>query len=95
MPDSPGAASIRRRLLYWLIGPMTLLLLISLASDYQIANRRSQSAFDSQLADDALDIASHLRPDAQGRQELDLSPQAQEILRSDKYDEIHFSVQNS
>lgn len=95
MTEALRAGSIRQRLLYWLIGPMTLLLLVSLASDYQIANRRSQDAFDFSLSDSAQDIASHLHPDASGRLRLDLSPQAQEVLRSDKLDEIHFSVWNS
>ena len=95
MPDSRRVISIRLRLMYWLIGPMTLLLLVSLTSDYHIAIRRSQDAFDLSLTDSALDIASHLHTDARGRIQLELSSQAQEVLRSDKYDAIHFSVWNS
>lgn len=95
MPEALRVASIRQRLLYLLIGPMTLLLIVSLASDYRIANRRSQDAFDFSLADSAQDIASHLRTDSLGKMKLDLSPQAQEVLRSDKLDEIHFSVWDS
>jgi two-component system sensor histidine kinase TctE len=89
------ASSIRLRLMLWLIGPMALLLVISLFSDYRIANRRSQDAFDSMLMDAALDITSHLHSHAHGKIVLDLSPQAVEVLRSDKYDEIYFSIRHS
>jgi two-component system sensor histidine kinase TctE len=84
---------IQRRLIAWLIGPLLLVLIISLASDYHIAHSRADEAFDLALADSVQDIAAHLHRDGQGIR-LDLSPQAEEVLRSDKYDAIYFSVRD-
>jgi two-component system sensor histidine kinase TctE len=87
-------SGIQRRLITWLLGPLLVLLVISVSSDYQIAHNRANEAFDSVIADSALDIAMHLRS-AGNRTRLDLSPQAVEVLRSDKFDHIYYSVWDS
>jgi two-component system sensor histidine kinase TctE len=86
-----AASGIQRRLLTWLFGPLLVLLLISIGSDYQIAHNRASEAFDSVIADAALDIATHLHS-ADGHVFLDLSTQAVEVLRSGKIDRIYFAV---
>jgi two-component system sensor histidine kinase TctE len=94
MAEGRPAGSIRRRLMLWLIGPLTPLLIISLISDYHIAYRRSEEAFDYLLADSAMDIASHLHRNGNHGLQLDLSPQAEEVLRADNLDVIYFLVWN-
>ena len=91
--DGWARRGIQRRLITWLIGPLLLVLLVSLSSDYQIAHSRADEAFDLALADAAQDIASHLRLEGR-RLRLDLSPQAEEVLRSDPYDAIYFAVRD-
>ena len=92
--ESWAKSGIQRSLLTWLIGPLFLVLILSLASDYHIAHSRADEAFDLAIADAAQDIASHLRFN-EASLLLDLSPQAQEVLRSDRYDAIYFAVHDS
>ena len=70
--DGWARRGIQRRLITWLIGPLLLVLLVSLSSDYQIAHSRADEAFDLALADAAQDIASHLSREGRSLR-LDLS----------------------
>ncbi len=92
-PSPWSRRGIQRRLITWLIGPLLLVLVVSLSSDYHIAHSRADEAFDLAIADAAQDIATHLEFDGRAMY-LDLSPQAQEVLRSDKYDAVYFSVRD-
>lgn len=87
-----GSMTIRRRLLLILLAPLTLLLSLGIALDYAAGTAPLHAAFDQALANEALAVAAQLHPRADGRIEFNLSPQAIEVLRSDKYDSVYFLV---
>lgn len=84
--------TIRRRLLLILLAPLTLLLSLGIALDYSAGTAPLHEAFDQALANEALGVAAQLHPRADGAIEFDLSPQAIEMLRSDKDDTVYYVV---
>jgi two-component system sensor histidine kinase TctE len=90
-----GRMTIRRRLLLILLAPLTLLLSFGIALDYSAGTSPLNGAFDQALANEALAVAAQLHARADGRIEFDLSPQAVEVLRSDKYDSVYFLVRGA
>jgi len=87
-------SSLRLRLLKWLIAPILLLNLASGALTYVLAWMPAQSAFDQSLQDGAGALAARLTPAARGVV-LDLSPQAEQVLRADSADAIYFVVRDA
>ena len=83
--------TIRRRLLLTLIGPLSLLLGAGVALDYAAGIAPLQAAFDQALINEALAAAAQLRT-PRGGIEFELTPQAMEMLRADKYDAIYYLV---
>jgi two-component system, OmpR family, sensor histidine kinase TctE len=83
--------SLRDRLLLLLLGPVLLLLLLTLPGDYKLALAPSNTAYDHALANSARAIASHLIS-RDGGLGLDLSGAAEDVLLSDAADHIYFSV---
>ena len=82
---------LRHRLIIWIALPMLVVFAISVLFDFRLARETIDSAYDHSLADAALDIASHIS--ASGAEpRLSLSPEAEEMLRSDAFDTIYFSV---
>lgn len=92
-PPSSRVLGIRQRLLLWLLPPLVLLWVLSVASDYRLVLEPAQEAFDRALVDSALAIAGNLKQ-AGATPRLDLSPSAEAVLRYDGTDRIYFSVFN-
>lgn len=85
--------SIRRRLLFLLLAPLTVLLGLGIYIDYRASAESIRSAYDRALREDALAIAAHLRDeDGNGRIDADLPPQAVAVLRADSIDSIYYAV---
>ena len=87
-------ASIRLRLLQWLIVPVLLLNLAGGALNYAIAWIPAQIAFDQSLADAATMLAARVSERA-GRLQLDLPQASEYALRDDGLDRVYFSVRDS
>ncbi|MDQ1831533.1 sensor histidine kinase [Massilia scottii] len=86
--------SIRLRLLKWLIVPILLINLAGAALTYMLAWIPAQLAFDQSLADAAGALAARLRP-GNGRAEIDLPRQAEQVLRADDADVLYFIVRGA
>jgi two-component system, OmpR family, sensor histidine kinase TctE len=86
--------SIRLRLLHWLIGPILLLNLAGGALTYLLAWMPAQIAFDQALSDAAGALGARLaRHD--GRWQIDLPHQAEQVLRNDNTDAVYFAVRDA
>lgn len=86
--------SLRILLLRRLLPAMLALLLAGAATAYWIALRSATAAYDRSLLDIALAISEQIRF-SQGQPALQLSSQAKDVLLTDKFDQIYFSVQDS
>lgn len=89
----PAVLSLRGRLLLAIIAPLCLVFAVSAMFDYRLARKTADSAFDHSLADVALDLASHIRTTDESLS-VNLSAEAEEILRSDSFDTIYLSVRD-
>jgi two-component system sensor histidine kinase TctE len=87
-------ASIRLRLLQWLIVPVLLLNLAGVALNYAIAWIPAQIAFDQSLADAASMLAARVSEHG-GRLVLDLPQAAEYALRDDDLDRVYFALRDS
>jgi two-component system sensor histidine kinase TctE len=87
----PRSRSLRRRLTYWLFGPLLLLVGAGTFASYRIALNAANDAYDSALLDPALAIASHVRRTG-GQLQLDLPNVALEALRYDAQDRVFLQV---
>jgi two-component system sensor histidine kinase TctE len=83
---------LRQRLFVALALPLIVILSVSSLADYSLARETSDLAHDTSLADDVLDIETHLRAAADGH--FDLSEEVAAILRSNAPDQVYFSVRN-
>ena len=83
--------SLRGLLLGRLLPAMLALVLASALVAYVNAHRTATLAYDRSLLDAALALAGQIRTEG-GAIVLDLSPQAQEILLTDKYDRVFYEV---
>jgi two-component system sensor histidine kinase TctE len=89
-----SSSSIRFDLLKWLIIPLLIINLLGALLIYVLAWTPAQIAFDQSLADAAYDIRPHIHPSADGL-ELDLSPQAEQMLRINHTDSVFFVVRDA
>lgn len=95
MPDArPGARSIRRRLLFFLIPSLLFLVLCGGVLTYGVALSVATSAYDRSLLDPALDMAENIRVGNDGPH-LDLLMQAQEALMFDHVDSMVFQIRGA
>lgn len=86
-------SSIRLNLLKWLIGPLLAVNLVGAGLTYWLAWIPAQVAFDQSVADSIWALLPHLRENA-NRLEVDLSKQAEEVLRVDHFDTVYFAVRD-
>ena len=86
--------SLRRKLLLWLLPAMLLMMAAGALTAYSIALRSAIRAYDRALLDTALALAGqiHVRT---GKLALNLPKEAEEILLTDKFDQIFFRVLDS
>lgn len=85
--------SIRLRLLKWLISPILLINLAGGALTYMLAWLPAQIAYDQGLSDAAGALGARLSV-AGGAWQIDLPPQAEQVLRSGDTDAVYFVVQD-
>lgn len=92
-PDAPPRrrGTLRRRLLFFLLVPLALLLIVSLAADYQVAYAPAQEAYDHSLADDAIELAALVRIQGDALA-VDLPAAAENVMRSDSVDKEFIAV---
>jgi two-component system, OmpR family, sensor histidine kinase TctE len=95
MSHSPrGNPGLSQRLVIWIALPMLVVLAISVFFDFRLVRETVDDAYDHSLADAALDIASHINASGAGPL-ISLSTEAEEMLRSDPFDTIYFSVMSA
>jgi two-component system, OmpR family, sensor histidine kinase TctE len=86
------AITIRRRLLFIFLAPLTLVIASGIVVDYVTSVIPVTTAYDQTLADGATAIAAHVSTDTNGGFKADLPPQAEQILRTDRFDAIYYLV---
>lgn len=86
-------ASIRRSLLGWLVPAFAVMLGIGVLAAYRVSLRPALDAYDQALTDDALALSSSVRL-MQGRPVLELSPQSEQLLRTDAYDHVYYALRD-
>lgn len=86
--------SLKQLLSLWIVGPLLALILLSAIPTYFLAVRAANDAYDNELLDPALVIASYLRQH-DNRVELMLPTVTLEALRIDTADRLFFRVIDS
>ncbi|MDB5913091.1 MAG: two component transcriptional regulator, sensor histidine kinase [Ramlibacter sp.] len=82
---------LQRKLLAWLLGPLTLILALDTGAAYWTSVHYSNLAYDRALHEIAREIVLHVKP-AAGRPRLELSQAAANILLMDAQDRLFFRV---
>jgi two-component system, OmpR family, sensor histidine kinase TctE len=82
---------LQRKLLAWLLGPLSLLLVLDAGVAYWNAMRFSDLAYDRALYEIGREIALHVKAEPGGPR-LDLSDAASNVLLNDPDDALFFSV---
>ena len=85
--------SLRNKLLRWLVIPLMLVNLAGATAIYWLAWLPAQTALDQSLADAAWALVPHMQ-ESGNSVELQLSQQAEQVLRVDHFDEIFFVVRD-
>lgn len=83
--------SLRLKLLYWLLPTMLLMIIVGGINAYSIALRTAIRAYDRGLLDTSLAIAGQIHK-TKGHLTLSLPKEAEEILLTDKFDQIFYRV---
>lgn len=88
---SRDAPLLQRKLLVWLLVPLSLLFLAGGVAGYFIAEDLSNDVYDRELLEIANELSIHLEI-RNGAPVLDLSPSAERILLLDQYDRISYRI---
>jgi two-component system, OmpR family, sensor histidine kinase TctE len=91
--DSPKPASIRRRLLMFLISSLLLMVSGAAIVTYWVALQSANNAYDRSLLDPAFDIADNVSVDAAGAH-VDLPQKALEALVYGQVDKVIYQVRS-
>jgi two-component system sensor histidine kinase TctE len=83
--------SLRAQLLWWLMLPLVLVLVLDAAISYRVALNFANSAYDEGLFDTARALAQQVKI-GDGKVEVNLPLQAQQILEFDPYDKVFYQV---
>lgn len=86
--------SLRRKLLLWLLLPMSFIWGIGSIGSYYFASKFANIAYDRSLADSARDLARQITI-VNGREALDLPPAAEKMFLTDEFDRIYLKVTDS
>jgi len=86
--------SLRRRLLGFLLMPLLALLGISIITDYTEGMHVANRAYDHALFSTALAVAARLDSN-ENENDIDLTAQAESVLRTDVADKVYFAVTRS
>src|SRR5262245_24810497 len=82
---------LQRKLLAWLLGPLSVLLVLDAAAAYWSSVRFSDLAYDRALHEIAREIVLHVKAGADGPQ-LELSPATEKVLLQDQDDRLFFKL---
>jgi two-component system sensor histidine kinase TctE len=85
--------SIRADLLKWLIAPLVVINLVGALLIYMLAWSPAQDALDQNLVDAVHDLRAHIKL-ADGKISLDLSDQADRMLRVNQVDSVFYAVRD-
>ena len=85
-------ASLRQRLLAWLLPPLLVVGAVAAFGAYVFMERRLTAAYDQDLGDIARTLVPYLRTSEDGGILLDFTPQADAVLRADSADQIYYAV---
>ena len=85
---------LRQRLILALAIPLLLIVVTSSALDYRVARQTADIAHDETLADTVFDLKSYVARQ-QGAGRIDLTEEAEAILRSNAPDLLYFSIRNA
>jgi two-component system sensor histidine kinase TctE len=88
--NEPGA-TLRRKLLRWLLFPLSLLFLLDAAGSWFIAARLSDRVYDGELIEIARELALHVKATG-AKLTWDLESDAERTLLLDQYDKVYYSV---
>jgi two-component system sensor histidine kinase TctE len=94
MPRNKGKATLRRKLLAWLLGPLLGLLLLDTLVTYSTSLGFSNRAHDRSLEEMAREVFLHVHPDPV-QPSLEIAPMTERILRVDQDDRIYYRVSSS
>jgi len=84
-------ATLRRKLLRWLLIPLSLLFLVDAAGSWFIAARLSDRVYDGELMEIARELALHVKGSGT-KLAWDLESDAERTLLLDQYDKVYYSV---
>ena len=87
----PGARSLHRQLLTWLLLPQVVLWLAAAFFTYNLAARYANEAIDASLSQASRALARQVRPTASGLF-IDFPRSAQDILESDPTDRVFYAI---
>jgi len=91
---SVASATLRSRLLSWLLVPLTLLLLVDAVGSYVVARRLADHVYDGELLEIARELTLHVNA-GNGKPAFDLEKDAERTLLLDQYDEVHYAVRTA
>jgi two-component system sensor histidine kinase TctE len=83
--------SLRQRLILTLLTPLIIILTVSSYFDYRLAKKTANNAHDQALADNVFDLEGHIKKQ-NPTIKLDLTEEAEAMLRSNTPDTLYFSV---
>jgi two-component system sensor histidine kinase TctE len=86
--------SLRRRLLAAILAPLAIVFGLSVVLDYRLARATADAAFDQALADTVFDLSRSVSSQTEDV-ELEMSTEAQAMLRSSPDDRIYFAVRDA
>ena len=92
--DGVAGPTLRQRLLWHVLVPVTALWLLSTALVIEVAYVYTQRAFDRALLDDAYALSAHVRDDGAG-QRLELSARELDSVLFDQSEKVFFAVQSA
>jgi len=89
MTGSKG--TLRKKLLRWLLIPLSLLFLVDATGSWYIAGRLSDRVYDGELMEIARELALHVKRSGT-KLAWDLESDAERTLLLDQYDKVYYSV---
>ena len=84
-------ATLRRKLLRWLLIPLSLLFLVDAAGSWFVAARMSDRVYDGELMEIARELALHVKRSGT-KLTWDLESDAERTLLLDQYDKVYYAV---
>jgi Signal transduction histidine kinase len=91
---SERSATLRGKLLQWLLIPLSLLFLVDAVGSHYIARNLSDRVYDGELLEIARELTLHVRPNG-AHPSFDLEKDAERTLLLDQYDRVDYVVHDA